>query len=104
MKDYLPIGTIVKIEGNKRMMILGYNYKQNDYIYDYIGCNYDMKSNDKEKLVFQRAHIKEIVFVGYETDKSNKYLKLVDKIKDEFEKGLSAHELLKRTIVTVEEM
>ena len=54
MKNVLPIGSVVKISGGeKRLMIVGYfpKVKTDGKVYDFIGCLYP-EGFIKENLVF----------------------------------------------------
>lgn len=79
IKELLPIGSIVLLEGGeKRLMIIG--IKQTDVSgdgqeYDYLGVLYpEGHIGDQFQYLFNHADIKEIVFRGYEDDERNEFL------------------------------
>lgn len=67
---YLPIGSIVKLKGNdKKLMVIGYyslEYNNSVKIYDYVGCSYPegllIKNNSYS---FNHSDISTVVFNGY---------------------------------------
>ena len=67
---YLPIGSVVKLKGNdKKIMIIGYyglEYDKSVKIYDYMGCSYPegllIKNNS---YYFDHDNITSVVFYGY---------------------------------------
>jgi len=115
MKEkFLPIGTVVLLKkGDKHMMITGYcGYPTNNVLnmvdgkltktpaekkmYDYCGCGYpEGILGANMASVFNHDDIKEVVFVGYETEDQKGLSDLLnsnyDKIKEQFEKGNLTH-------------
>lgn len=69
-KDLLPIGSIVKIKGAKRnLMICGRVVARDgsEDVYDYVGCIYPEGLIDISNLYFfNRIAIEECVYHGYE--------------------------------------
>ncbi len=69
-KDLLPIGSIVRIKGGERnLMICGRIMARtnSDEIYDYVGCLYPEGIVDPSNLYFfNREGIDECVYRGYE--------------------------------------
>mgnify|MGYP004559404369 FL=1 len=82
---YLPIGSVVKLKGNdKKIMIIGYyslEYNNAVRIYDYVGCSYPegllIKNNSYS---FNHSDISSVVFNGYIDESFNK---LNTNLKDE---------------------
>ncbi|MBE5887674.1 MAG: DUF4176 domain-containing protein [Lachnospiraceae bacterium] len=75
MKEYLPIGTVVRLHnGTKEIMIYGRMQRamSTGQIYDYVACLYPEGHLDNEHtFLFNKTDIEQVVFVGYqsETDK-----------------------------------
>ena len=76
--DFLPIGSIIKLDNaDQEFMITGYIAldDENKNIYDYCGCLYPLGVIDSNKnFLFDRDKITEVVFKGYESDKSKEML------------------------------
>ena len=71
-KEILPIGTVVILKNNESVMISGYNYMNNNKLYEYIGCSpkYGMTKNVK---CFNYNAIEDIIFMGYQTRENDIY-------------------------------
>ena len=72
MDKYLPIGTVVLLEGgNKRLMITGYKAIDNETskVYDYVGCAFPegILATD-ENFLFNHDSIYQIHLSGMEND------------------------------------
>lgn len=68
MKDMLPVGAVVLLEGGKMpLMIVGYMVKGiDDKERDYMGVLYPTGYTNLESVVgFNHSDIKEILFEGY---------------------------------------
>lgn len=67
MKKSLPVGSIVILNSNRRIMICGKNGREKggNKIYDYVGCDYPQGylSEDME-IMFNSSSIQEIVSLG----------------------------------------
>lgn len=79
MKDkYLPVGTIVLLDGaKKKLMITGFCIvaeNNTEKMYDYSGCLYPegIISADQTAL-FNHNQIKEIIFDGYEDEEEKEF-------------------------------
>ncbi|MDR1782515.1 MAG: DUF4176 domain-containing protein [Bacilli bacterium] len=76
LKEYLPLGSIVKIEKDDKLVSLVIEQrmvqpKGKDYFIDYRGIPYPMGVfNDSMYVYFNAENIEEVVFVGY-TDLEN---------------------------------
>lgn len=83
---YLPLGSVVLLNGGeKELMIIGYqpivtegNEKKK---FDYSGCYYPegVLSSD-ESYLFNHNMIEKICFLGYETNKSTKYIQELSQV------------------------
>lgn len=87
MKELLPIGSIVRMEGGeKRLMIYGIyqSEEDSDTEYDYIGVLYP-EGNIGEDLhyLFQHEDIEEIYFRGYEDEEREDFLKRLEEVREE---------------------
>ena len=71
LKEYYPIGTIVKIVGYSGLfMVIGYqknSYKKELVTYDYEACGYPYGTLSDNNILFNSNEIEEIIFTGYET-------------------------------------
>lgn len=72
-KKYLPLGTVVLLQGaSKRLMITGFVGKTpeiKDQIFDYSGCVYpEGFSSYKEVFVFNHSQIAKVISLGYIDD------------------------------------
>ena len=78
--DFLPLGTVVKLEFNDcKIIITGYRMKgSSGYVFDYCGCRYPEGLISKEYIYyFNRENICEIVELGYIDDEVKEILKKV---------------------------
>ena len=83
-KRYLPIGSVVKLKNNNKIvMITGYysvEYANDLEIYDYSGCAYPEGVMIKSSYCsFNQKDIKEVLFEGYKTEE---YTKLTNGLND----------------------
>lgn len=73
----LPIGSVVKIEGgSKKVMITGY-YSKNDKdskIYTYNGCIFPEGFMENTFLLFDAPQIEDVLYRGYENEEYENYL------------------------------
>jgi len=88
MKEYLPIGSIVLLNGSdKKLMITGYHVEVKEGIkpFDYRGCFYPNGLRfAEEKLVFNHEQISEVLYKGLETEEQKEFLnRLNEAIKKE---------------------
>lgn len=78
MKEYLPIGTVVKIKGNEcYQMIMGLKLENasNSQRYDYTSIMYPMGFNPKgEFLMFNNSDIEEVYHKGFESMNHESYI------------------------------
>ena len=85
MKEYLPIGTVVRLKGGeKKLMIYGRKQLALDESgeYDYIACLYpEGNINDDYNFLFNNEDISEIVFKGYINEEENDFLKVLNEEK-----------------------
>ena len=83
-EKYLPIGTVVLLNGGKtRLMITGYAVinKEEKKMYDYCGCVFPYGIiNSEQNLLFNHSDIKEIYAIGYQDEEQ---IKFADKLKTE---------------------
>ena len=83
---YLPIGTVVLLNGaQKKIMITGFCVKGDDQskTFDYCGCMYPegVLASDKN-LLFNHEQIESVYYMGYMTDEEKTFkTKLNDLIK-----------------------
>lgn len=98
MKKYLPIGSVIRIQNNKKkLMIYGRRQtsKKNGQEYDYIACPYPEGNISEEySFVLNEEIIEEVIFEGYiddEEDEFNNYLIDFDEdnLKDKENNGVS---------------
>lgn len=83
MNTILPIGSIVKINGiEKEIMIFGYLQKSGigkGMAVDYIGVPYpEGNVGPQTQIGFQRYDIAEVVFEGYKTEEFVPWAKLIE--------------------------
>lgn len=93
MKDkYLPIGSVVLLNGGtKKIMITGFcavTNEEPDKMYDYCGCIYpEGVIRSDQNCVFNHDQIKEVFFVGFDSDEEtefkNKLYKFLNSDEDE---------------------
>ncbi len=78
IKELLPIGSIVLLkEADKALMICGvrHMHQETGDEYDYIGVIYpEGFLGEESHYLFQHEQIKEIVFLGYESDERKSFL------------------------------
>lgn len=78
MKNYLPLGSIVRLKGSsKKLMIYGRAQTAGEpkKLYDYLACLYPQghfKSN--MLLCFNEEQIEEVLFTGYTDDEEPAYV------------------------------
>ncbi len=67
MKKYMPIGSIVKIgDSFKNYMIMGFNPKVDNKIYDYLACEYPFGlDSNHQSSVFNHNQIEKIFHIGF---------------------------------------
>lgn len=92
MKKYLPIGTIIKLKNNNRLiMIIGYttSMKLKKFLkYDYFGCFYPIGVINLQKtIVFQHDDIEKVFFIGYNSKKLKSINIITDFIEREEKNG-----------------
>lgn len=85
MKNLLPVGSIVQIEGGTRKTviigILQYNQEKPDKLYDYLGVPYpEGFIGQGSTYLFNHEAISEVVYKGFEDEERKKFMNLVDKI------------------------
>lgn len=67
-KDWLPIGSVVRLDGGERLvMIAGYMVLQagSEQLWDYIGYLYPEGNQHEEAVFFQREIVDEIYQLGF---------------------------------------
>lgn len=82
MTNYLPIGSIVRLQGGKkRIMIYGRKQiqKETQKEWDYIGCLYpEGNINESYTYLFNHNHIEKVYFLGFQDEEEfafvNKHL------------------------------
>lgn len=78
IKKLLPIGSVVKLSGKQKTMILGIkvkNFKTSE-IFDYIAVLYpEGYVGPLGFLFFNHEEIKEVVFTGYEDEERDEFIK-----------------------------
>lgn len=72
MKEYLPVGSVVKLEGlKKKVIVMGImqrNADKPDKEYDYMGVPYpEGFMGDGSVLLFDHSIISDVLFEGYTT-------------------------------------
>ncbi len=81
MKELLPIGSIVLLEGGeKKVMIYGRKQlkKDTERIYDYIGCLYPEGNISEEfTYLFNHENIKEVFHEGYSDEEEVEFQKVI---------------------------
>ena len=83
-KDYLPLGSIVLLNGGKKkLMITGYAVSTPEYpdeIFDYCGCMYPEGTIRSDTIcVFNHSEINKIIFRGYLDKEEKEYLENLKK-------------------------
>lgn len=84
MKELLPVGSIVLLEGaTKKTVIMGIlqkNEEQPDTVYDYLGVPYpEGYMGAGSSYLFQHEHIAEIIAQGYEDEDRKDMMQIVSK-------------------------
>lgn len=81
MKELLPIGSVVLLEGGeKKLMIYGRLQQQEgtDTVWDYIGCLYPEGNVNKDfTYLFNHDNIKEVFHEGYNDEEEAKLQKVI---------------------------
>lgn len=85
MKELLPVGSIVLLEGaSKKSVIMGIlqkNEEQPDMVYDYLGVPYpEGYMGPGSSYLFQHEHIAEVIAKGYEDEDRKKMMDLVGEL------------------------
>lgn len=85
MKDYLPIGSIVLLQGaTKKTMIIGILHMKeagNERIYDYLGVPYPEGFMGKSSAyLFDHEHIENVIFVGYSDPERQNFIEFISHI------------------------
>jgi hypothetical protein len=84
---YLPLGSVVRLkDGKKNIMI--YGRRQRDLkegkIYDYIACLHpEGNLNEQFMYLFNREHIAEVLFMGYQDEDEAKHVAKLNEIDKE---------------------
>lgn len=99
MKDnLLPLGSVVTLgKSPTAIMIDGYGMKNanDEKMYDYSGAVFPMGLNTEDIRIFNREEIRDVLFIGYQSNYSQKYLKVVDKFIKNIKSGMSYDEAAK---------
>lgn len=87
MKDLLPVGSVVILEGGtKKVMIVGILQAKNQEdgnakIYDYLGVPYpEGYLGEESAFLFQHESIREVNFRGYDEEERAAFLNLLEKV------------------------
>lgn len=96
---YLPIGSVVRLKNNDKMiMITGYysvEYARDLEIYDYSGCAYPEGVMIKSSCCsFNQSDIKEVLFEGYKTDEYKTLTNGLNEIDEEIMTGGEPQEIV----------
>ncbi|WML41342.1 DUF4176 domain-containing protein [Neobacillus sp. OS1-2] len=79
MDKYLPIGSVVLLEGGtKRVMIYGRKQQElnTNKIWDYIACLYpEGNINEQYMYLFNHDQIEKIYFIGYQDEEEFEFVK-----------------------------
>ncbi len=67
MDILLPLGTIVTLDNDNKIVIIGYKGSLKNEIKDYTGCLYPHGLIDENIFCFNKSDIKKILFYGYQT-------------------------------------
>ena len=82
VNELLPIGSIVLLEGaEKKLMIFGVGQTQleENKDFDYIGVVYpEGNMGEGSQFLFNHSDIEEIVFRGYEDEKRDNFLEMLN--------------------------
>ncbi len=86
-KDFLPVGSIVKIRFDyDKLMIIGYCTveKGTNKVFDYCAVRYPFGFIGNDKFVmFNKDVVKKVIQLGYESDEQKDFIELINKnIKD----------------------
>ena len=88
-KEYLPIGTVVLLKGGEfPIMVTGFQvaFKDDDKVYDYGACYYPQGIiSMEETLAFNHTSIKNILYMGYESEQDKEFKKVLNDIPDDVE-------------------
>jgi len=78
MDSYFPIGTVIQTKGSIiQFMIIGYNFKKDGKVYDYVsvvhpvGITYVEKEVNFNIAAFNQEDVDKVYFVGYLDEKVN---------------------------------
>lgn len=98
-KRYLPIGSVIRLKNNDKMiMITGYysvEYARDLEIYDYSGCAYPEGVMIKSSCCsFNQSDIKEVLFEGYKTDEYKTLTNGLNEIDEEIMSGGEPQEIV----------
>ena len=94
MNDLLPVGSIVTLNNNKKVLIIGYSpYTVNDEKkYDYVCCstsgltkNYNLIKPDKDLYYIFKTDIKRVMFIGYSDSEFDMFADFLDTFKNNIE-------------------
>ena len=90
MENYLPIGTVVRLnKGIKYLMICGRFQKGDagEITYDYSGCLYpEGNLSSKYMFLFNNSDIEEIVYMGYINEQEKELRRKLSQLKNKEEK------------------
>lgn len=91
LKKYLPIGTVVMLNGGKhRLMIIGFctaDFEKKSKLYDYIACFYPEGLITADKFIlFNHSDIDKVYHLGLSDDEEkqfkNKLVQVVQNVSD----------------------
>ena len=84
MEKYLPLGSVVLLkDGYKEIMIYGrlQTHATTGKLYDYVACLYPEGNISPEfTFMFNHEQIREVLFVGYQSEKEAEFSKELHKI------------------------
>jgi len=91
MKKLKPIGTIVRIKGDKSLlMITGYlknNKNQPEVVYDYCSSYYPIGLEEEKIILFNDEDIDVVMFIGYQDNTGIDFRKKLLEKYEESKKG-----------------
>lgn len=98
-KRYLPIGSVIKLKNNNKIvMITGYysvEYARDLEIYDYSGCAYPEGVMIKSSCCsFNQSDIKDVLFEGYKTEEYKTLTNGLNEIDEEIMTGGEPQEIV----------
>ena len=98
----LPLGSVVRLKEGKTLLIIqGYvpnDLSKTDVYYDYEGDIFPTGRQGEQVYMFNDENIDEVMFVGYQTNDSLKYRRLITAARNNLRSGMKLQEAVDKAV------